>query len=44
MALQLLTTVYKLPQSRLYFSYFKGDDQLGLLPDLETRDIWLSLG
>ena len=44
MALELLTTVYRIPINRLYFTYFGGDNQLGLDPDQETRDIWRSLG
>jgi len=38
---ELLTEVYKLDPSRLYVTYFKGDETLGLKPDFETRDIWL---
>ncbi|XP_069139228.1 alanine--tRNA ligase, cytoplasmic-like [Argopecten irradians] len=44
MALELLTKVYGLPVSRLYFTYFSGDAKLGLHPDLETKNIWQSLG
>ncbi|KAL1514389.1 hypothetical protein ABEB36_003655 [Hypothenemus hampei] len=44
MAWELLTTVYKIPPSRLYITYFGGDDHLGLPCDIETRDIWKSLG
>lgn len=44
MALELLIDVYKIPMSSLYFTYFKGDNSLQLQADLETRDIWLSLG
>jgi alanyl-tRNA synthetase len=44
MALELLTTVYRIPINRLYFTYVGGDNQLGLDPDQETRDIWRSLG
>ncbi|XP_078314181.1 alanine--tRNA ligase, cytoplasmic-like isoform X2 [Crassostrea virginica] len=44
MALELLIDVYKIPMSSLYFTYFKGDNSLQLQADLETRDIWMSLG
>lgn len=33
--------VYKLPTDRFYATYFGGDEQLGLAPDDEARDIWL---
>ncbi|XP_037375714.1 alanine--tRNA ligase, mitochondrial [Talpa occidentalis] len=44
MAWELLTQVYGIPQDRLWVSYFGGDPKVGLDPDLESRDIWLSLG
>lgn len=44
MALELLTTVYKIPINRLYFTYFGGDSNFGLEADIETRDIWRCLG
>lgn len=44
MAWELLTQVYGIPEDRLWVSYFSGDSRTGLDPDLETRDIWLSLG
>ncbi|XP_033073234.1 alanine--tRNA ligase, mitochondrial isoform X7 [Trachypithecus francoisi] len=44
MAWELLTQVYGIPAERLWVSYFDGDPKAGLEPDLETRDIWLSLG
>ncbi|XP_015427734.1 PREDICTED: alanine--tRNA ligase, mitochondrial isoform X2 [Myotis davidii] len=44
MAWELLTQVYGLPEDRLWVSYFGGDPKAGLDPDLESRDIWLSLG
>ncbi|XP_017733593.1 PREDICTED: alanine--tRNA ligase, mitochondrial isoform X2 [Rhinopithecus bieti] len=44
MAWELLTQVYGIPVERLWVSYFDGDPKAGLEPDLETRDIWLSLG
>ncbi|XP_036909826.1 alanine--tRNA ligase, mitochondrial isoform X1 [Sturnira hondurensis] len=44
MAWELLTRVYGIPEDRLWVSYFDGDPKSGLDPDLESRDIWLSLG
>ncbi|XP_004846502.1 alanine--tRNA ligase, mitochondrial isoform X2 [Heterocephalus glaber] len=44
MAWELLTRVYGIPEDRLWVSYFGGDPKAGLDPDLESRDIWLSLG
>ncbi|XP_060045880.1 alanine--tRNA ligase, mitochondrial isoform X2 [Erinaceus europaeus] len=44
MAWELLTQVYGIPEDRLWVSYFGGDPKTGLEPDLECRDIWLSLG
>ncbi|XP_011556212.3 alanine--tRNA ligase, cytoplasmic [Plutella xylostella] len=43
-AWELLTEVYKLPANRLYVTYFGGDAASGLEPDLECKNIWLSLG
>ncbi|XP_024541802.1 alanine--tRNA ligase-like [Selaginella moellendorffii] len=40
-AWELLTQVYKLPQDRLYVTYFGGDEKLRLPSDLQARDIWL---
>ncbi|KAJ7564423.1 hypothetical protein O6H91_02G016900 [Diphasiastrum complanatum] len=42
-AWELLTEVYELPKDRLYATYFGGDDKLGLPPDVEARDMWLTL-
>ncbi|XP_004605889.1 alanine--tRNA ligase, mitochondrial [Sorex araneus] len=44
MAWELLTQVYRIPEDRLWVSYFGGDPKMGLGPDVESRDIWLSLG
>ncbi|KAL8003229.1 putative translation protein, beta-barrel domain superfamily [Plasmopara halstedii] len=38
----LLTEVYGIDQSRLYATYFGGDDKQGLPSDEETRQIWLN--
>ncbi|KAI8089731.1 alanyl-tRNA synthetase [Halteromyces radiatus] len=43
-AWEYLTKVLKLPEDRLYVSYFGGDDKLGLEPDLEAKKIWMDLG
>ncbi|XP_078398943.1 alanine--tRNA ligase, mitochondrial [Cetorhinus maximus] len=44
MAWELLTEVYGIPQDRLYVTFFGGDPLLGLTPDEETKEIWLSIG
>ncbi|CCE64478.1 hypothetical protein TPHA_0H02750 [Tetrapisispora phaffii CBS 4417] len=43
-AWELLTVVYGLPADRLYVTYFEGDAQQGLEPDLEAKDLWLAVG
>ncbi|XP_054273275.1 alanine--tRNA ligase, mitochondrial [Macrosteles quadrilineatus] len=40
----LTTSPYSIDPRRLYVTYFSGCDRLGIPPDLETREIWLSLG
>ncbi|XP_036623332.1 alanine--tRNA ligase, mitochondrial [Trichosurus vulpecula] len=44
MAWELLTQVYRIPQDRLWVTYFDGNPPEGLAPDFESRDIWLGLG
>ena len=44
MAWKLLTEVYKIPPERLYVTFFKGDEKMGLQPDLECQDIWRQIG
>ena len=44
MAWKLLTEVYGLPKERIYITYFGGDENLGLGPDLEAKQLWLDLG
>lgn len=44
MAWDLLTNNYMIDSSRLYVTYFGGDEMLGLKPDLECREIWRSIG
>lgn len=39
---ELLTEVYGLPKDRLYVTYFEGAE--GLEPDLEAKELWLSVG
>ena len=38
---ELLTQEYGLESSRLYATYFAGDETLGLPPDEEARNLWL---
>ncbi|RZF40063.1 hypothetical protein LSTR_LSTR002466 [Laodelphax striatellus] len=44
MAWTLLTCRFNIPSHRLYVTYFGGDKELGLPPDLETKEIWKSIG
>ncbi|MBB5394190.1 alanine--tRNA ligase [Mucilaginibacter sp. AK015] len=37
---ELLTQVYKLDTSRLYVTYFEGDEKEGLEKDTETYNLW----
>ena len=41
---ELLTKIYGLNPDNLYVTYFEGDEQGGLEPDLEAREIWRSVG
>lgn len=43
-AWELLTKVYGIDPSRLYVTYFGGDEKQGLQPDLEAKQIWLEMG
>ena len=43
-AWDLLTNVYKLDPSRLYVTYFEGNPNTGLEPDLEAKELWRSIG
>ncbi|MCA9285619.1 MAG: alanine--tRNA ligase [Phycisphaerales bacterium] len=38
---ELLTEVYGIDPTRLYATYFAGDEKAGLAPDNEARDLWL---
>ena len=44
LALELMVNIYKLNVNGLYFTYFRGDENLNLEPDFETKNIWLKLG
>jgi alanyl-tRNA synthetase len=44
MAWELLTKVYGLDPDRLYVTYFEGDKDAGLEPDLEAKGIWKQVG
>ncbi|KAL9650504.1 hypothetical protein ABK040_004723 [Willaertia magna] len=39
-AWELLTEVYGLEKDRLYVTYFGGNEQMGLKPDLEAKELW----
>ncbi|KAG5676030.1 hypothetical protein PVAND_005885 [Polypedilum vanderplanki] len=43
-AWEFLTGRLKLPKDRLYVTYFGGDKDAGLEPDLECKQIWTDLG
>ena len=40
-AFEVLTELFGLSASRLYATYFGGDEESGLAADEETRDLWL---
>lgn len=44
MALELLTQELGIPIERLYVTYFGGNEEAGLEPDLECKQIWIDLG
>ncbi|ETN37107.1 alanyl-tRNA synthetase [Cyphellophora europaea CBS 101466] len=41
---ELLTKVFGLDPDRLYVTYFEGNPEGGLEPDLEAKEIWRSVG
>ncbi|XP_055376341.1 alanine--tRNA ligase, cytoplasmic [Condylostylus longicornis] len=43
-AWEFLTERMQLPKERLYVTYFGGDKEAGLEPDLECKEIWMKLG
>ena len=44
MSWDLLTRVYGLDPQRLYVTYFEGNPELGLEPDLEVKELWEKIG
>ncbi|XP_013876050.1 alanine--tRNA ligase, cytoplasmic [Austrofundulus limnaeus] len=44
MALELLTQEFGISIDRLYVTYFGGNPEAGLEPDLECKQIWMDLG
>jgi alanyl-tRNA synthetase len=38
---ELLTKVYGVAPDRLYATYFGGNQDVGLEPDVETKQLWL---
>lgn len=40
MAMELLLDVFKIDKDRLYATYFEGNSNSGLDPDVDTREIW----
>jgi alanyl-tRNA synthetase len=43
MAYDLLIKIYGIDKNRLFFTYFKGEENL-IQPDYETKQIWIDLG
>lgn len=43
-AWELLTVRWKMPKDRLYVTYFGGDKEKNLEPDLEARQCWIDIG
>ncbi|KAI0434934.1 tRNA synthetases class II (A)-domain-containing protein [Xylaria sp. FL1042] len=41
---ELLTKVFGLDPARLYVTYFEGNPELNLEPDLEAKELWKSVG
>lgn len=41
---ELLTKVYGLDPTRLYVTYFEGNPDMNLEPDLEAKEFWRSVG
>uniref|UniRef100_G3NDW4 Alanine--tRNA ligase n=2 Tax=Gasterosteus aculeatus aculeatus TaxID=481459 RepID=G3NDW4_GASAC len=44
MALELLTQEFGIPIERLYVTYFGGNSDADLEPDLECKQLWMDLG
>ncbi|OLY85745.1 Alanine-tRNA ligase [Smittium mucronatum] len=43
-AWELLTKVYKLPEDRLYVTYFGGDSSQNLPADTDAKQLWIDIG
>ncbi|KAI0228591.1 Alanine--tRNA ligase, cytoplasmic [Lamellibrachia satsuma] len=43
-AWEFLTEHLNMPKDRLYVTYFGGDKERGLEPDIEAKEYWLALG
>ncbi|KAI6172325.1 Alanine--tRNA ligase [Aphelenchoides besseyi] len=43
-AWELLIEKYKIPSEHLYITYFGGNKDAGLGPDLDSKQIWLDIG
>ncbi|KAI1358979.1 tRNA synthetases class II (A)-domain-containing protein [Xylaria arbuscula] len=41
---ELLTKVFGLDPARLYVTYFEGNPEMNLEPDLEAKELWKSVG
>ncbi|PUU77344.1 tRNA synthetases class II (A)-domain-containing protein [Tuber borchii] len=41
---ELLTEIYGIDPDRLYVTYFEGNQERGLEPDLETKELWKAVG
>ncbi|KAB5566501.1 tRNA synthetases class II (A)-domain-containing protein [Coniochaeta sp. 2T2.1] len=44
MSWEVLTGVFGLSPDRLYVTYFEGNSEMGLEPDLEAKKLWQSVG
>jgi alanyl-tRNA synthetase len=44
MSWELLTQVFGLSPDRLYVTYFEGNPEMGLEPDLEAKELWEKVG
>jgi len=43
-AWEFLTERLNMPKDRLYVTYFGGNQERGLGPDLDAKEIWLKVG
>lgn len=44
MAWDLLTNEYRIDPSRLYVTYFSGNEEMGIGADIECKEIWRRIG